>query len=332
LEQRHLRLSRAPQEADFSGISKEARKCFDILGTSDFEHVMRALRDAASVVKIYGDDNVDLAQQLGADAKSLKEVLVKAIAGSHPEHPDEIKEPQYTACRKFLANFESMYTLNYDLLLYWTLMRKEILPEIPCDDGFRQAAAEPKQYVTWEPENIKQQNVHFLHGSLHIFDGGTEIQKYTWSNTGIRLIAQVRDALERDLYPLFVSEGESDQKLGRIRHSDFLSKASRSFVSIGGTLFIYGHSLDANDEHIIRLIPKSNVKQLFVSIYGDPQSKDNQRVITRANSLPLERKKKTPLDVHFYDAETAQVWGGDEASGQSATKCGRLPHVKFWCN
>lgn len=202
-----------------------------------------------------------------------------------------------------------MYTVNYDLLLYWTLMRMEVPPEIRCDDGFRQAGEAPQDYVTWEPENIKQQNVHYLHGALHIFDGATEIQKYTWSNTGIRLIAQIRDALQRDLYPLFVSEGASDQKLARIQHSDFLSKASRSFVSIGGTLFIYGHSLDPNDEHIIRLIPKSNVKQLFVSIYGDDNSEDNQRIITRANSLALERKKKTSLDVDFYQAETVNVWG-----------------------
>ena len=80
-------------------------------------------------------------------------------------------------------------------------------------------------------------------------------------------------------------------------------------MSIGGTLFIYGHSLDPNDEHIIRLIPKSNVKQLFVSIYGDDNSEDNQRIITRANSLALERKKRTPLEVDFYQAETVNAWG-----------------------
>lgn len=247
--------------------------------------------------------------QLREDANSLKNVLVQAIAGNHPDHPDAVTEIQYKACRQFLGHFETMYTVNYDLLLYWTLMRKEHPPEIKCDDGFRQPDDGPQDYVTWEPDNIKQQNVHYLHGALHIFDSPTEVQKYTWANTGVRLIVQIRDALERDLYPLFVSEGESAQKLEHINHSGFLSKASRSFVSIGGSLFIYGHSLDANDDHIIRLIPKSNVKQLFVSIYGDEKSEDNKRIIKRAMGLPLERRKKTSLDVYFYRSDSANVWG-----------------------
>ena len=141
------------------------------------------------------------------------------------------------------------------------------------------------EYVTWEPENTYQQNVYYLHGALHIFDAGVEIQKYTWINTGIRLIEQVRTALQQNLYPLFVAEGASSQKLARIRHSDFLSKAQRSMLGLGGALFTYGHSLAANDSHILRLIVKSKVKQLFVGIYGaDFTSETNSGDVT---SVPV---------------------------------------------
>jgi hypothetical protein len=85
----------------------------------------------------------------------------------------------------------------------------------------------------------------FLHGALHVFDSGTEIQKYTWKNTGVRLIDQIRDALSRDYFPLFVSEGTSDEKYEKIRHNDYLAKGYRSFSQITGDLFIYGHSLAA---------------------------------------------------------------------------------------
>lgn len=244
--------------ANFEALSPHARDAFDRLGTTDFEVVMRSLRQAAKLIDLYQNENKALADQLTSDADGLRDVLVSAIAGSHPERPADIEEGAYAACKQFLARFHRIFTVNYDLLLYWALMQNEIEPDVPCDDGFRKPEDDvDAEYVTWEPENTYQQNVYYLHGALHIFDAGVEIQKYTWINTGIRLIEQVRTALQQDLYPLFVAEGESSQKLERIRHSDFLSKAQRSLLSLGGSLFTYGHSIAENDSHILRLIVKS---------------------------------------------------------------------------
>src|SRR5262245_54345053 len=96
------------KQADFSGISKEARDAFGALSTSDFERVMRALRDAASILQIYGSSNPDLIRRLNDDANQLREVLVKAIATSHPDHPDAITGAQYSACRTFLGHFDNL--------------------------------------------------------------------------------------------------------------------------------------------------------------------------------------------------------------------------------
>jgi hypothetical protein len=155
----------------------------------------------------------------------------------------------------FLANFHSVYTVNYDLLLYWAIMQ-DLEPEVPSDDGFRRPEDREEEYVVWEPD-VHQQSIFYLHGALHVFDAEAEVQKYTWVNTGIRLIDQIRSALENDLYPIFVAEGESLKKRERIRHSDFLTRSTRSFGSIGGPLFIYGHSLADNDDHIVRLIQEA---------------------------------------------------------------------------
>ena len=66
-------------------------------------------------------------------------------------------------------------------------------PDSPCDDGFRKPE-DDAPYVTWEPENTYKQNVYYAHGGLHLFDAGAVLQKYTWSNTGIPLIKQIRAA------------------------------------------------------------------------------------------------------------------------------------------
>jgi hypothetical protein len=194
--------------ADFSNLSPTAREAFEVLHTTDFEVVMRALRLMARIVPLYRNDP-DLVRVLTEDANGLREVLVQAIAQNHPEGPWEITDEQYGACRRFLGNFDTIYTLNYDLLLYWALMHSEIQPEIESDDGFRTPEDEEADYVTWEVENTDGQTIFYLHGALHMFDAENELKKYTWVRTGVRLIEQIRSALQANLYPLIVAEGQS---------------------------------------------------------------------------------------------------------------------------
>lgn len=297
------------EQADFSTISPTAKFAFKALGTQDFERVIKALRDSAQVIEAYGG-SVALVTQLQQDADGLRELLVQTIASSHPSWPGEIEEGEYTACRRFLSHFDTVFTLNYDLLLYWTKMHTADGEHPDSDDGFRTPEDDTEApYVVWEPHQSRTQNLWFLHGALHIFDSGTEVQKYTWSKTGVRLVDQIRDALGRGYFPIFVSEGTSAEKYERIRHSDYLAKAYRSFQSIQGALFIYGHSLAENDDHYLRCIRMGKVRHLYVGLYGDPSSDSNKFIIRRANKLSTTRRGKTLLKVTYYDASTANVWG-----------------------
>jgi len=124
------------EQADFSSLSPNVKKAFDELGTSDFECVIKSLRSTAKVVSAYKKGS-DFAEELLKDAESVKELLVKTIAKSHPNCPTEIEDEEYLACQKFLSNFDTTYTLNYDLLLYWTNMFNSDARKITSDDGFR---------------------------------------------------------------------------------------------------------------------------------------------------------------------------------------------------
>jgi hypothetical protein len=178
-----------------------------------------------------------------------------------------------------------------------------------ADDGFRKSEDDyDAPYVVWEPSNSHRQNTWFLHGALHLFDTGTEVQKYTWINTGSRLINQIREALQQNFFPIFVSEGTSKEKLARIRHNDYLAKGFRSFCEIGGALFVYGHSLAPNDEHFLKRIEKGKITRLYVGIYGAPENEANKAIVRRALQMTDNRTPKN-LAVLFYDAATARVWG-----------------------
>lgn len=293
--------------ADFRALSRHVPAAFASLATRDFEKVMRALRDSAQLIRVYEPAGGDLANAFEADAAGLREVLVQAIAGSHPDLPGDISADAYAACKRFLAHFDRIVTVNYDLLLYWALMQAEVTPQVRSDDGFRKPDREA-DYVTWEPDHSYDQNVYYLHGALHLFDSGTEIQKYTWINTGVRLIDQIRTALAAGLYPMFVAEGSSGEKVERIRHNAYLSKAERSLLNLGGSLFVYGLSLADNDAHILNAILRSKIDRVYVSVYGDTGTDANREIMKRAKSLEVDGRGKGLL-VDFYDAASAQVWG-----------------------
>jgi hypothetical protein len=296
------------EQADFDALDPNVKKAFGILKTSDFEVVMKHLISASQILKLYDPKNIKLIQQLQNDAESLKNVLVNAIAASHPNHPSEIIEKEYQFCKEFLKNFANCYTLNYDLLLYWVFMHFNESGELESDDGFRTPDAGKADYVSWDIEKTDGQNLFYLHGALHIFDAKSELQKYTWINTGVRLIEQIRSALDSNLFPVFVSEGSSKEKTEKIMHSNYLSRGLRSFSHITGSLFVYGHSLAANDDHILNLIPKSKIEKLFISLHGDVASAKNKGIIKKAEAIISKRKTKRPLELFFYNSETTKVW------------------------
>ncbi|QBX36294.1 DUF4917 family protein [Brevundimonas sp. S30B] len=327
------------ESTDFSH-NHAARQAFDALGTTDFEVVIQALRQMVTLGSLYGLDERQ-ATQIANDAEALKELLVQAIAGRHPDRPSEINEGQYASCRRFLAHFGGegrrgrpdrrghIYTLNYDLLLYWTLLHDHVLrwdeanplaavfeptEVIRHDDGFRAPPDDwDAPYVTWDGEANHSQCVFFLHGALHLFDHGFDLQKICWERAGGRpLVDQVREALDGGQFPLFVSEGSSASKLNRIRHSGYLHKGLRSFSEIcrkeGSALFVFGHSLAANDVHILDHIVRGRVPVVYVSMFGNEDTEENRALAANAEQLVRSRGEQFPLEVVFYDAASAHVW------------------------
>lgn len=313
--------------ADFSDIP-EATEVFKRLKTEDFELVINALENSGDIVTVYNSKLGKTASLMKKQAHLLKEKLIETIAQNHPATPNLIPDNEFDACTKFLCHFlnESgkVYSLNYDLLLYWTLMygyEKKLLTVEPNDGFGKEVEIEGEDvnvsdYVTWQGEtNAHVQNIHYLHGALHVFDKGSVIEKFTWANTGIPLIEQIRAALSENRFPLFVTEGVSNKKMEKITHSGYLYHSYKSFSTtmLGGPrtkvcLFTYGVSFSENDKHIIKKIRKGKVNHLFVGLFGESDSKDNLQIIKTAEQLKRQRQN-SPLEVTYYDSSTANVWG-----------------------
>ena len=302
--------------ADFSA-APHVPDLFHALNTNDFEIVIRHLQNTALVVEVYRPRLQKLIARLQRDASAIKDALVAAIASRHPDRPYDIKLSEYEYCRKFLNNFDHIFTLNYDVLLYWALMQTEVDElQMRPDDGFRHPEGDPDlPWVSWQQAN--KASINYLHGALHLFDRGNEIIKYTWSKTDTPIVDQIRAALDQDRYPVFVAEGSSETKKTRIMHNAYLHKALRSLegccLSPKNVIFVFGHSLAANDDHIFHAITSGTPQAIYVSLFGDPDSANNREVIGRAEVLRAQRHElrgeRYPLDIHFYDAASANVWG-----------------------
>ena len=310
------------EQADFSS-SLRLPDVFRALKTTDFERVIRTLNDASQVMQHY-TDAAAIANEMAADAAFLKEILIRTVADNHPGIPSEIDDTQFRSCKIFLSHFlgsmnktGKVYTLNYDLLLYWALMHDDNPVDYDSDlatnDGFGRDEDTEPDFVNWMGESsADKQRVHYLHGALHLFDAGSELQKYTWVNTGLRLLDQAQAAMKKNKFPLFVAEGKSEQKLSKIKHSAYLHHSYKSFSrqmeQRNDALFIYGHSLDSNDDHILKRIAKGNVPHVYVGLYGDVNLEENKKIISATDQLRATRRGRPELHISFFDASSAKVW------------------------
>lgn len=317
---KHLMLGNGFSVALFPGIfnykvladritSPNIKRLFAEIRTNDFEYVMRKLTDTLQIARLY-PEGAALVVKLETDLEELKATLIDVISKSHPANPGAITDAQYNSCHAFLKHFDDgkKYTFNYDLLLYWVYMHFLDDPEmrLKCDDGFRHPE-EDQSIATWEIGREHRQNLYYLHGAMHVFSDGSGIEKYTWINSGMTITNQVRESINSLKYPVFISEGTTEHKMSRIRDNSYLGRSFSSLKSIGGNLFIFGHSIRDEDDHVFDYTNESNVKNVFISIFGAAGEEWNQKIFTKVECW---KEQFTDKSYYYFHSNTANVWGG----------------------
>jgi hypothetical protein len=286
---------------------------FKVIDTHDFERVMQQLDTFAAIGDVLEIDD-SLKRRIEGAGAELKKSLIDAIRALHPEHVFKIPDARCAACTAFLSPFleskGSLFTTNYDLLLYWILMRGGL----PSIDGFGRDRENPDEHVPPnEPEyselrwarNLAGQNVHYVHGALPLFDTGTEIVKEEYGDA--YLLERITKRVESGEYPVFVTAGNGNQKLTHIRHNPYLQYSYEALASLEGSLVTFGFNFGEQDSHITTAIRRAakngrgtpnRLLSIYIGVYSD-QDED------RANELAGQLKCK----VHLFDSKTVGVWG-----------------------
>lgn len=283
------------EQADFSA-SPTAKEAFVKFDTSDFERVVRALRDYALLAEVYKADG----SQAAKDADATREILIKTIQNGHPAVPDEIPEAEFAKCWDFLSGFTTVFTLNYDLLLYWTQMKRMQVGAMPFSDGFKRPAGN----LVWAPSHYDPSRVYFVHGALHLYEVDGKLQKRSWKGEEPSILEQVATAIRSDQYPLFVCEGKDTEKMAVIKRSRYLTHAFKELGRLTDSLFVFGHSLRDEDKHILDQIKNSGISKLFV---GARVAEGNDATADHTGRA-VALAKKTGAELTMFDADSAQVW------------------------
>lgn len=287
----------------------------NVIETKNFELIMQQLDSCSALISAFGGDPALKAKIDSAGAK-LKASLLDAVQALHPEHVFTVPEAQSKACSAFLKCFldtgGKIFSTNYDLLLYWILMRNAIVKHA---DGFGRELENPGEFVPPEEQEWselrwgkyrKEQNVFYVHGALPFFDAGADIIKEEY-DTRNYLLEKIGQRMEKGEYPIFVTAGSGKEKLAHIMHNHYLSFCYDSLSSITGSLVTFGFNFGPYDEHIIEAINRAakhgrkdfpKLVSLYIGVYSDEDLHHIEQI-----------QNQFTCKVRIYDAKTANVWG-----------------------
>ncbi len=279
-------------------------KMFVNLETADFEYIMRLLEDTSKTISCYSNDECSekIKNKLIADTHNLKQYLVDIITNNHPEKITVIDDFKFTNTMNFISNFKKIYTLNYDLLLYWTTIKlKEREKKDIFKDGFGLSTNNEYEIVYKNKKDNNGQNVFYLHGALHLFDNKTDFLKITYKET-YPLKDQILEKLNKNIYPIFISEGTAENKRNKIIHNALLSSAYKSLQTSGSkdsSLILFGTILKSNDEHIKQAIMDNGINKIYIGV----NPKNQEELDHIKNNFNSDKK-----EIILYNYRSVKLW------------------------
>jgi len=305
----------------------EVERLFQLAGSQDVEQVMAYVLHRA---RVSGTDAADRWARVAV--QRLQNFFGNSVARSQFEGVDgNVRERMgHAAC--FLAPFSSVFSLNYDLTPYRARLRAEEDGLCKFTDGFGPATDSELQAMVYEGfySRSTRNRFYWPHGALFITrDEIGRLLKLTQQSTAF-LSGVDREFLQElgkptltdiclfgydRISPLFVAGGNDQQKRAQIAADQYLREALSAFGALEGHLVTYGWSMSDADDHLVDAIAVNpNLRNLYVGIYGDPCTTDNQCIIAKAQTLLFRRDPSfEPLNVQFYSSDSASVWGEPDA-------------------
>ena len=264
----------------------------------DIEETMRIVNDSKKVLECFyqQNQNADFYKAIGALDKFSNDLRNQFITTIKDNHISTIENSAKISAFNFIKPYNYIFTLNYDLLLYWVTS----LDWAAFSDGFGRA----DDGLLFN-HNFGAKPFYFLHGALHLFCVKWNAKKIAYYNNN--LLLQIENKIRLNEFPICVTAGTADEKLEMIKGNYYLSRCFDALCSLHDyNLVIFGTRLKDNDEHIREAILQSGIKNIFFSVSNNSwmQAKqDLNAFIQNANT------KGKNVFFYNYDDPKFDVWG-----------------------
>lgn len=282
------------------------QEVFKHFNTTNFELILEYLTHTQKVNEILKLPTAPVIEAI----KILKNGLIESIKQVHPRVAD-IDWNSLDTITRSLKDFNDVFTTNYDLYLYHMIMRAKDFHT--ADKNFRpyndyfwgQHNAPPgyREFVNYQDYKFYK-HIYYVHGALFIFKYGVIDLKIT-RGAGVELIEVIAEEIQKGNFPIFVTEGNSQDKMNAIYRSNYLLFSLKALNRSTRPLLVYGHSLSDVDEHIISALYNSPRKLIYAIYVGDrtPESLQHEK----HSILVKFPKARYAPEIEFVDSSTVFI-------------------------
>ncbi|MFC2974356.1 DUF4917 family protein [Azotobacter bryophylli] len=272
---------------------------FNSFRTVDFELVLRLVWQASKVNR-----SLQILDTRTYRAYvNVRECLIQAVRDVHPEY--NAVSDRLPSMYRFLKGFDTVLSLNYDLLVYWTMTYGlNVADGHMFKDCFLWHGRFSDNWSKYREQHREQANtlVFYPHGSLALCRNALE-QERKIHTIGAGLLEEIlREWRSERVVPLFVSEGTMWQKVYSIRNSYYLSTVYREVLrSQRLALTLYGWGIGQHDRHLLKQMRGTGIQRVAVSVFRSDQTYCNRAYQTIQEDLG-------PVHVDFFDSESPGCW------------------------
>lgn len=278
-------------------LTKPVQEVFAKFDVEDFELVLRRLWQAKLVNEALGLPRgpVEVAYE---EVRSALISTVRDVHVSYVEAEEHLKH-----IFKFLQQFNTVISLNYDLIVYWAAQYGNRELGRWFKDCFFGGSFRTDWDVLREPYGAKGTTLYFYpHGNLVLLREGFAGEQKIQALGGSDLLNTILRKWEDDnLVPAFVCEGTKENKQEAISSCNYLERVFFEVIpSLVDNLVIYGWGFGDQDDHLLQQIKKAGIKKVAVSVYGN-----DQVLIGNAE------KKLSDIGINkitFFDSESEGCW------------------------
>lgn len=307
-------------------IDEKLANIFKRFYTNDFETILHKLLQAEAINQTLSIDSKPITNAY----LNCKNSLIKIIQKIHPNY-ENIGIENLDNIASFLKQFKIVFTLNYDLILYWAMYRGNL----PKHDGekilengsiFKDCFIEKSNgdkcfksdwdFLT-EPCSTRKSAtlVFYLHGNLtlanHIKNNIYELSVKITSLDADHLDTIFQKWNTGHYSPIFICEGESKRKFDSIKSNSYLSTVYYDVLNqhyLGDSIAFYGFNFGDQDEHIIARFAdvsrKNPIRNIAVSVF---KNGEEVNYMDRVNKI-INNKIGRNIIVEFYDSTSSACW------------------------